>query len=138
MPSEADLVIRGGTVADGRGGEPFEADVAIAGGRIVEVGRVTARGAEEMDARGLLVTPGFIDVHTHYDAQATWSSRLSSSPASTTRRVFSPRTGSNMLRNPETLTAAIASPPGAMTGAATQEMSGEKSPRSSAKPTSAI
>lgn len=79
MPSEADLVIRGGTVADGSGGEPFEADVAIAGGRIVEVGRVTARGAEEVDARGLLVTPGFIDVHTHYDAQATWSSRLSSS-----------------------------------------------------------
>jgi N-acyl-D-aspartate/D-glutamate deacylase len=68
-----DLVIRGGTLADGRGGELFEADVAIAGGRIVEVGRVSATGTEEIDARGKLVTPGFVDIHTHYDGQVTWS-----------------------------------------------------------------
>ena len=77
--TELDLVIRGGTVVDGSGGKPFEADVAIAGGRIVEVGKVAGRGAEEIDARGKIVTPGFVDIHTHYDAQATWSSRIDSS-----------------------------------------------------------
>ncbi|KQT34765.1 amidohydrolase [Sphingomonas sp. Leaf412] len=71
-----DLVIRGGTIVDGSGGEPFAADVAIAHGVIVEIGRVAGRGAEEIDARGLLVTPGFVDVHTHYDGQATWDERM--------------------------------------------------------------
>ena len=67
-----DIVIRGGTVFDGTGAAPQEADVAISGGRIVETGKVTARGAEEIDARGQIVTPGFVDVHTHYDGQVTW------------------------------------------------------------------
>jgi N-acyl-D-aspartate/D-glutamate deacylase len=71
--STPDLVIRGGTVADGSGGELFEADVAIIGGRISEVGKVAAKGAEEIDGRGKLVTPGFVDVHTHYDGQVTWT-----------------------------------------------------------------
>jgi N-acyl-D-aspartate/D-glutamate deacylase len=62
MASNPDLVIRGGSVADGLGGELFEADVAISNGRIVEVGRVSAKGREEIDARGKLVTPGFVDV----------------------------------------------------------------------------
>ncbi len=79
MTTVPDMVIRGGTVVDGSGGEPFVADVAIAGGRIVEVGKIAARGAEEIDARGLLVTPGFVDIHTHYDAQVTWGSSLASS-----------------------------------------------------------
>jgi len=69
----ADLVIRGGNIADGRGGDLFEADVAIKDGRITEVGKVSAKGKEEIDARGKLVTPGFVDVHTHYDGQVTWS-----------------------------------------------------------------
>ncbi len=75
------LVIRGGLVADGSGGPPFEADVGIAGGRIVSVGRITRRGTEEIDARGLLVTPGFVDPHTHYDAQVMWSHHLTPSSA---------------------------------------------------------
>lgn len=79
MSRETSIVIRGGTILDGTGREPFEADIAIAGGRIAEIGKVAARGAEEIDARGLIVTPGFVDIHTHYDAQATWSSRLTSS-----------------------------------------------------------
>ncbi len=81
MAAEAELIIRGGTVADGLGGEPYKADVAIGGGRILAVGKLGAahRGTAEIDARGLLVTPGFVDVHTHYDGQATWSSRLDSS-----------------------------------------------------------
>lgn len=77
--SNPDLVIRGGTVADGHGGELFEADVAIAGGKISEVGKVSAKGREEIDARGKLVTPGFVDVHTHYDGQVTWSQDITPS-----------------------------------------------------------
>ncbi|MGJ4882567.1 N-acyl-D-amino-acid deacylase family protein [Bradyrhizobium sp. HKCCYLRH1065] len=77
--TQPDLVIRGGTVADGSGGELYEADVAIADGCIVEVGKVNASGREEIDARGKLVTPGFVDVHTHYDGQVTWSHDISPS-----------------------------------------------------------
>jgi N-acyl-D-aspartate/D-glutamate deacylase len=74
-----DLVIRGGTVIDGSGGDPLEADVAIEAGKIVSVGVVSAKGDEEIDARGKIVTPGFVDPHSHYDAQATWSSRITPS-----------------------------------------------------------
>src|SRR5580692_3409344 len=73
MASTSALVIRGGNIADGKGGDLFEADVAVTGGRIIEVGKVSAKGKEEIDARGKLVTPGFVDVHTHYDGQVTWS-----------------------------------------------------------------
>lgn len=79
MASTHDLVLRGGTVADGTGAPLREADVAIDGGTITAVGRVAGRGAEELDARGLLVTPGFVDIHTHYDGQATWDARLAPS-----------------------------------------------------------
>ena len=71
-----DLVVRGGTVADGSGEEPREADVAIDDGVVTAVGDVSARGREEIDARGKLVTPGFVDIHTHYDGQATWDDLL--------------------------------------------------------------
>jgi len=67
-----DCVIRGGTVVDGTGMRPFTADVAIADGRVARVGRVAETGAREIDADGLWVTPGFIDVHTHYDVQLDW------------------------------------------------------------------
>src|SRR5882757_6832100 len=73
MTHNPDLVIRGGNIADGTGGDLFEADVAITNGRIVEVGRVLGKGKEEIDARGKLVAPGFVDLHTHYDGQVTWS-----------------------------------------------------------------
>jgi N-acyl-D-aspartate/D-glutamate deacylase len=79
MSTTPDMVIRGGTVVDGSGGEPIVADVAITDGRVVAVGKIAQRGREEIDARGLLVTPGFVDIHTHYDAQVTWSHSLSSS-----------------------------------------------------------
>jgi N-acyl-D-aspartate/D-glutamate deacylase len=75
----ADLIIRDGTVIDGTGAAPFEADVAVSDGRIVAVGKIAGRGADEIDARGKIVTPGFVDPHTHYDAQATWSSRITPS-----------------------------------------------------------
>ncbi len=74
-----DLVIRGGSVVDGSGSPVREADVAIDAGRIAAVGAVSARGREELDARGLLVTPGFVDVHTHYDGQVTWDPYLTPS-----------------------------------------------------------
>src|SRR6202158_818794 len=79
MTSNPDLVIRGGSIADGFGGELFEADVAIADGRVMEVGRVLGKGKEEIDARGKLVAPGFVDLHTHYDGQVTWSQDITPS-----------------------------------------------------------
>ncbi|WP_316214734.1 N-acyl-D-amino-acid deacylase family protein [Bradyrhizobium sp. SZCCHNR2035] len=79
MTHQPDLVIRGGTIADGTGGALYEADVAIAAGRISEVGKVQAKGRDEIDATGKLVTPGFVDVHTHYDGQVTWTDEISPS-----------------------------------------------------------
>ena len=74
-----DLVVRNGTVVDGLGGEPYRGDVAVSGGVIVAVGTVDTPGTREIDATGLLVTPGFVDLHTHYDGQAIWSERMSPS-----------------------------------------------------------
>jgi N-acyl-D-aspartate/D-glutamate deacylase len=71
-----DLVIRSGTVVDGTGGDPREADVAVRGGVIAAVGEVPGRGKREIDAGGAIVTPGFVDIHTHYDGQAVWDDRL--------------------------------------------------------------
>jgi N-acyl-D-aspartate/D-glutamate deacylase len=81
MDAIYDLVIRGGLVVDGRGGEPRRADVAVKGGLIADVGEVSGKGREEIDAAGLLVTPGFVDLHTHYDGQAIWSQRINPSSA---------------------------------------------------------
>jgi N-acyl-D-aspartate/D-glutamate deacylase len=78
--AEFDLVVRGGNVADGTGAAIREADIAVKDGRIAAIsevgGKVSGQGAEEIDAKGLLVTPGFVDIHTHYDGQATWDSHL--------------------------------------------------------------
>ena len=70
-------VIRGGTIIDGSGADPVEADIAMRGGKITAIGRALPKGDEEIDARGKIVTPGFIDVHTHYDAQVTWANAMS-------------------------------------------------------------
>jgi len=77
--TQYDLVIRGGTVVDGLGGDPFTADVAVKDGRIAAVGTGLGQGAREIDAQGMMVTPGFVDVHTHYDGQVIWEDRLSPS-----------------------------------------------------------
>jgi N-acyl-D-amino-acid deacylase len=74
-----DLVIRGGTLIDGTGAPARTADVAVEGGRIVEVGRVSGAARRTFDADGLAVTPGFVDIHTHYDGQATWDPQLAPS-----------------------------------------------------------
>ena len=74
-----DLVIRGGTIVDGTGVAAFTGDVAIDDGLITAVGTVEAKGREEIDARGKIVTPGFVDVHTHYDGQATWDPEMAPS-----------------------------------------------------------
>jgi N-acyl-D-amino-acid deacylase len=72
-----DLVIRGGTIVDGSGGDPVDADLAIDGDTIVAVGSVGARGRAEIDAAGRIVTPGFIDLHTHLDGQVAWDPSVS-------------------------------------------------------------
>ena len=74
-----DLVIRNGTIVDGLGSEPYRGDVAVSDGIIVAIGTVNETGRREIDADGLLVTPGFVDLHTHYDGQAIWSERMSPS-----------------------------------------------------------
>lgn len=78
--SRSDVVIRGGTIVDGTGSPPFQGDIAIDGALITAVGHALAvRGAFEVDARGLLVAPGWVDVHTHFDGQVTWDPLLTPS-----------------------------------------------------------
>jgi N-acyl-D-amino-acid deacylase len=75
-----DLVIRGGTVVDGTGARARSADIAIDGGTITAVGKLDSTSAREtIDADGALVTPGFVDIHTHYDGQITWDANLTPS-----------------------------------------------------------
>jgi N-acyl-D-amino-acid deacylase len=74
--SEADLIVRNGLIVDGTGREPYAGDVAIKDGKIVEVGQVNARAKEEVDAAGCIVTPGFVDLHTHYDGHVLWDTHL--------------------------------------------------------------
>ena len=73
-----DLVIRGGAVVDGTGTEPVSADVAVEGDRIAAIGKVSGRGKREIDAAGLVVSPGFVDLHTHLDAQIGWDPLVTS------------------------------------------------------------
>ena len=74
--TDHDVIIRSGLIVDGNGGEPFAGDVAVDGGVIAAVGTVAGRAEHEIDAAGAVIAPGFVDVHTHYDGQATWDSRL--------------------------------------------------------------
>ena len=76
-----DLVIRGATIVDGLGHEPRRADLAVKDGRIAAIGEIKDKGAETIDADGLVLAPGIVDVHTHYDAQVTWDATLSPSPS---------------------------------------------------------
>ena len=74
-----DLVIRKGTIVDGTGTPAFEGDVAIDGGKLTAVGGKAGPGREEIDARGMVVSPGWVDIHTHYDGQVTWDPHLTPS-----------------------------------------------------------
>jgi N-acyl-D-aspartate/D-glutamate deacylase len=74
--AEHELIIRGGTVVDGTGADARTADVAISDGVVTEVGAVDGSAEREIDADGALVAPGFVDIHTHYDGQATWDTRM--------------------------------------------------------------
>jgi N-acyl-D-amino-acid deacylase len=76
-----DLVIRGATVVDGLGNDPKRADVAVKDGKIAAIGAVSDKGNETIDGDGLVLAPGIVDVHTHYDAQVTWDATLSPSPS---------------------------------------------------------
>lgn len=77
--SDFDLVIRGGTIADGTGGDLIAADIGVKDGKVAAIATGLGRGAEEIDAKGRIVTPGFVDVHTHYDGQAIWGEEMSPS-----------------------------------------------------------
>lgn len=74
-----DMVIRGGTIVDGTGAARFTGDIAIDNGLISQVGKVSGSGKEEIDAAGMIVAPGWVDVHTHYDGQATWDQEMAPS-----------------------------------------------------------
>ena len=74
-----DLIIRNGTIVDGTGAKPYKGDIAVEGDRIVAVGKVTGPARREIDAEGMIVTPGWVDIHTHYDGQATWDPLLAPS-----------------------------------------------------------
>jgi len=74
-----DCVIRGGMIVDGTGAEPYLADLAIKYGRIAAIGPIDGAADTEIDAAGRIVTPGFVDIHTHYDGHVVWSERLNPS-----------------------------------------------------------
>ena len=74
-----DLLIENGTVVDGTGAAQFAANVAVQSGRVAAIGKIEGAAATVIDARGKIVAPGFVDPHTHYDAQITWDRLLSSS-----------------------------------------------------------
>jgi len=80
MAEPFDLVIRGGSLVDGTGGPARSGDLAVRAGRIAALGRVRGRGRRELDAAGAVVAPGFVDIHTHYDAQILWDRMLTISP----------------------------------------------------------
>ena len=74
-----DLIIRNGTVYDGLGGAPYTADIAINGDRITAIGEISGDARETINAQGQIITPGFVDIHTHYDGQATWDQEMAPS-----------------------------------------------------------
>ena len=71
-----DLIIKNGLIYDGKGSEPFEADIGISEDKIVAIGKIEENSIETIDAKGKIVTPGFVDIHTHYDGQVTWDPYL--------------------------------------------------------------
>jgi len=74
-----DICIQGGTVVDGSGSDPVTADVGVKDGRIVQMGRITETAKQCIDANGAMVTPAWVDIHTHYDGQVTWDSEMNPS-----------------------------------------------------------
>ena len=79
MTNPTTLIVRNGLIVDGTGAKPFIGDIKIVNGLIAQVGSVSGLADKEIDAKGMLVTPGFVDIHTHYDGQVTWSNKLASS-----------------------------------------------------------
>jgi len=77
--AEYDLVIRRGRIVDGTRMPSYIGDVAVKDGKVAATGKVIGKGTQELDAEGLIVAPGFVDIHTHYDAQVTWANRISPS-----------------------------------------------------------
>ena len=75
-----DIKITGGTIVDGSGQPGYKGDVGIADGRIVALGKVEGEARQTIDATGKAVSPGFVDVHTHYDAQVVWDRMMTISP----------------------------------------------------------
>jgi N-acyl-D-aspartate/D-glutamate deacylase len=98
-----DLVIRGATIVDGLGHDPLRADIAVEGGRIAAIGAVGKDAAEIVDAGGLTLMPGIVDIHTHYDAQVTWDPTLSPSPSLGVTTVVTGNCGFGIVPSPSPL-----------------------------------
>ena len=74
-----DLLIKGGTIVDGTGAASFTGDIAVKDGKIAEAGNITSAARRSIDASGLMVAPGWVDIHTHYDGQASWDAQMTPS-----------------------------------------------------------
>ena len=73
---QCDLLIKGGRIYDGHGGQPYDGDIAILDGKILKIGTFEGEATRVLNAEGLIVTPGFVDLHTHYDGQISWDDKL--------------------------------------------------------------
>ena len=98
MEETPTLIIRNGTIVDGSGGQTYEADIEVTGSKIIHIGQSYRKSDYEIDASDRIVTPGFVDIHTHYDAQVTWANQITPSSCNGVTSVLMGNCGVGLLR----------------------------------------